>query len=202
MSKKIILIFAAMAVLLAACGQQAPPTLSPSEVEGTAVAAAWTMVAMTQEAIPTNTPIPPTETPSPTPEPTFTPEPVETLPTLELIIPTATQAVSSNTDQCLGPINFAQAGPTTPLTVVNETGGNITVSLNLRESAFGQCGALAVSLGRNERTRLNLPRGTWFAYFWMTSGGNRSGGCTFVLRPADTDRIRLLVREDGCRDLP
>lgn len=200
MSKKIILLFAALAVLLAACGQQAPPTLSPSEVEGTAVAAAWTMVAMTQEAIPTNTPIPPTETPSPTPEPTFTPEPVEATPTLELIIPTPTQAASGN--PCLGPINFAQAGPTTPVTIVNETGGNINVSLNLQESAFGQCGAVAYSLTKNERKNIGLPRGTWFAWFWMTSGGNRSGGCTFVLRPADTDRIRLIIRQDGCRDLP
>ncbi|NOH03527.1 MAG: hypothetical protein HND47_16975 [Chloroflexi bacterium] len=73
MMKKILPILAALALFVAACGQPAAPTMSPEEVQGTAVAAAWTMVAMTQASIPTATPPPPTETPSPTSLPTFTP---------------------------------------------------------------------------------------------------------------------------------
>ncbi|HCR72581.1 MAG TPA: hypothetical protein DIW23_14150, partial [Anaerolineae bacterium] len=75
MFRKILPVVTIIAIFLVACGQQAEPTLSPEEVSGTAVAAAWTIVAETQAAIPTNTPVPPTETPSPTPLPTFTPEP-------------------------------------------------------------------------------------------------------------------------------
>ncbi|HLA86949.1 MAG TPA: hypothetical protein VJL10_02910, partial [Anaerolineales bacterium] len=64
MLKKLLPVLLAITILLTACGPQGTPTLAPAEVEGTAVAAAWTIVAMTQLAIPTATPVPPTETPS------------------------------------------------------------------------------------------------------------------------------------------
>ena len=102
MIKKIIPVLAAMAILVAACApaQPAVPTLSPENVQGTAVAAAWTMVAMTQAAIPTATPLPPTETPSPTPLPTFTQEIFPT-PTIDFaLLPTATQASSGGGGTC------------------------------------------------------------------------------------------------------
>ena len=90
MLKKILPILLALTILLTACAPQGTPTMAPADVQNTAVAAAWTMVAMTQAAIPTATPLPPTETPSPTPLPTFTAEPL-IIPTLEpLILPTAT----------------------------------------------------------------------------------------------------------------
>lgn len=196
MSKKIILLLAATVLLLSACGGQAEPTLSAADVEGTAVAAAWTMVAMTQEAIPTNTPVPPTETPSPTPLPTFT---VEPLPTLELVVPTATQAVSSSTDNCLGPINLKEAGPTTPVRIENNAGGAIRVSLNLQESAFGQCGAMVYDVPRNGRVFANLPRGSWFAYAWTITGTPSTASCFFVIRPGDNDLLRLVVEAHTCR---
>ncbi|WKZ38147.1 MAG: hypothetical protein QY332_09410 [Anaerolineales bacterium] len=198
MIKRILPVLLAVTVLLTACGPQGTPTMSAAEVEGTAVAAAWTMVAMTQEAIPTNTPIPPTETPSPTPLPTFTPL---AEPTLELIIPTATTASSSG-GNCLGPINMSQAGPTSRVRIENETGGTFTISLNLVESAFGQCGAMSYNLAKNEKLIVNLPRGSWFAYAWITIGStNSTAACSFVLRPADTDLIRLKVEKGSCRDV-
>jgi hypothetical protein len=198
--KKLITLLAVMAVFLSACGAQGEPTLSPQDVEGTAVAAAWTMVAMTQEAIPTATEIPPTETPSPTPEPTFTLEP---LPTLEEAFPTATQAASSGTNPCLGPINFAQAGPTSRIRIENDTGGTFTISLNLSTNAHGQCGAVSYQLSRNERMTVSLPRGDWWAYAWIVAdGANSTASCRFTLRPADTDLIRLVVQKNTCRDLP
>jgi hypothetical protein len=199
MIKRIIPVLMAVTVLLTACGPQGTPTMSAAEVEGTAVAAAWTMVAMTQEAIPTATELPPTETPSPTPLPTFTPL---AEPTQELIIPTATTAPSSG-GSCLGPINMGEAGPTSRVRIENETGGNITISLNLWESAFGQCGAVSYSLSKNEKLIVNLPRGSWWAYAWVTSGGsNSTASCSFVLRPADTDLVRLVVQKESCRDMP
>ncbi|MHB8778955.1 MAG: hypothetical protein ACYC6R_14525 [Anaerolineales bacterium] len=192
--KKFIPVLVAVAVLLTACGPQGTPTLAPAEVEGTAVAAAWTMVAMTQLAIPTATPLPPTETPSPTPLPTFTPLP---LPTLELVTPTATISGSGN---CNGPINMGEAGPTSRVRIENNTGGNINISLNLMESAFGQCGAISYSLAKNDKQIVNLPRGTWWAYAWVTSGGsNSTASCTFTIRPADYDLLRLVVDKESCQ---
>jgi hypothetical protein len=56
------IIFAIAALVITACGPAPEPTMSPEDVQGTAMAGAMTMVAETQAAIPTATPIPPTET--------------------------------------------------------------------------------------------------------------------------------------------
>lgn len=171
--KKIIPILVLLAVLLTACGPQGTPTLAPAEVEGTAVAAAWTMVAMTQLAIPTATPVPPTETPSPTPLPTFTPLP---LPTLELSVPTATQKAAGT---CEGPLNVAEAGPQSNIRIENETGGTVTLSLHLSTNLHGQCGFLGYSLNRNAKLTVSLPKGQYYAFALIAypngSSGNASG---------------------------
>lgn len=170
--KKSIFVLVAVAVLLTACGPQGTPTLAPAEVEGTAVAAAWTMVAATQQAIPTATPLPPTETPSPTPLPTFTPLP---LPTLELVAPTATQKAVGT---CEGPLNVAEAGPQSSVRFENETGGKVTLSLHLPGNAFGQCGFLTYYLSKNEKLVASLPKGEYYAFALIDYGkssGNASG---------------------------
>ncbi len=173
MSRKILPLLAAFAMLIAACGAEAAPTLSPEEVQGTAVAAAWTMVAATQEAIPTNTPVPPTNTPEPTPLPTFTPEPLPTQPIL--ILPTATTASSSG-DPCNRPLNIAEAGPQSRVRFNNMTGGNITaLSLYLNPNAFSQCGYIVTTLAKNGVTTLSLPKGEWWVAALIDYGGNKSG---------------------------
>ena len=83
--KKLFILTLASILFLSACGTPAEPTISAEEVQGTAVAAAMTMVAQTQAAIPTATPIPPTDTPAPTPLPTNTIPPLE-LPTQPLVL--------------------------------------------------------------------------------------------------------------------
>src|SRR5687767_10978446 len=77
---KIPSLIAAMTILISACGAPAAPTMSAADVQLTAVAAAFTVVAQTQAAIPTATLLPPTETASPTQPPTNT---AVSLPTLE-----------------------------------------------------------------------------------------------------------------------
>ena len=71
---------AAITMIISACGAEPVPTMSAVDVQLTAVAAAFTVVAQTQEAIPTATPLPPTETASATPLPTNT---SASLPTLQ-----------------------------------------------------------------------------------------------------------------------
>ncbi|MCA1900195.1 MAG: hypothetical protein LDL50_05750 [Chloroflexi bacterium] len=205
MLKKAFPILLALSVALTACmGQPAEPTMSPADIEGTAVSAAMTMVAETQAAIPTPTPVPPTETPSPTPLPTFTPEPI-VVPTLEpLILPTATSA--SSTDNCLKPLNMGEAGPTSPLRIENESGGTIEwISLNLIESAFGQCGALSYNnIKPNEKKVIALPRGTWWVWAGIKykNGSSSNASGTFVVRPADTDMIRIIVGSESISAKP
>ena len=78
------MIFVITALMLTACGSEPEPTMSPADVQSTAMAAAMTMVAETQAAVPTATPLPPTALPSATPLPSNTAPPLN--------IETATQA--------------------------------------------------------------------------------------------------------------
>src|SRR5215216_7249556 len=85
--KQHVLIVGLVFVLFAsACAPQATPTADPVNVQQSAEAAAFTMVAETQQAAPTATPVPPTDTPAPVALPTNTPLPTSdiqgALPTL------------------------------------------------------------------------------------------------------------------------
>src|SRR5215217_5959295 len=97
-----LLTVAILAMIISACGTPAAPTMNGADIQNTAVAAAFTMVAQTQAAVPTATPLPPTEAPTQTPLPTDTPLP---LPTLNVTLTSTTAPVSNNnssggTDPC------------------------------------------------------------------------------------------------------
>ncbi len=195
MLKRILPVLLALTVLLTACGPQGTPTMSSAEVEGTAVSAAWTMVAMTQAAIPTATPVPPTETPSPTPLPTFTPLP---LPTQEaLVLPTATQA--GGDDNCLKTLNVAEAGPQSNVRFENRSGGKVTLSLNLGTNAFGQCGTLVYYLDKNEYRVISIPKGDYFGYAWITyaNGDTSSASGYFVNKVGDDHLYPVVINKES-----
>lgn len=199
MLKKIIPVLAVLAVFLTACGPQGTPTLAPAEVEGTAVSAAWTMVAMTQMSIPTATLAPPTETASPTPLPTFTPLP---LPTLDLsLMPTATQASSGSSSSCDRLLNMGEAGPTSNIRLQNESGGVATVSLYLSPpNAFGQCGFVPglTPLKNNEWRTISIPKGTFYAYALVDLGGNQSSTASGYVnnRVGDNHLLSVKIKKD------
>jgi len=199
MLKKILPILIALVVLLTACAPQAAPTMSPADVQNTAVAAAWTMVAATQAAIPTNTPVPPTEVPSPTPLPTFTPEPlvIPTLPQLALATPT-TAAAASDPNSCLKPLNMGEAGPIKRVRIENETSGQVNLSLNLwKPNLFAQCGALAYVVKKGQKIIIEIPNGDWYAYAWVLDPPS-TGEESFYLGPSKTkDLNRLVIRPDN-----
>lgn len=192
------LIFALSAALLAACAPQATPTVNPLDVQATALSAANTMVALTQQAIPTATPLPPTETPSPTPEPTFTPAiPLETA----TLPPTPTQAVVSDPNSCLKPLDMGEAGPTKRVRVENQTnGGTFNLSLTLwKPNDFGQCGALSYTIGKGDVPIIEIPNGSWYAYAWITlkNGKQSTAEGSFYFGPSKTsDLNRLIVKPD------
>lgn len=175
MFKKISIILLGGLLFLTACGPQGTPTMAPADVNNTAVAAAFTMVAQTQAAIPTNTPIPPTETPSPTPLPTFT---LPASPTLEQFLapPTATKSVASDPNSCIKPLNIGEAGPLKRIRIENTTTGSVNISLNLwTPNDFGQCGALSYTLSKGEKLVVSVPVGSWYGYAWITYKDGKSG---------------------------
>lgn len=198
MIKKIIPTLALLAVIVTACGGgQAEPTLSPEQVQGTAISAALTMVAATQAAVPTNTPLPPTEMPSPTPLPTFTALPSPT-PDFALL-PTATQAAaSSGEDNCLHPINRGEAGPTSNVRFENQSGGAVSLSINLRTNLFGQCGAETYILKDKEKLNVLIPKGEYWAWAWITypDGDTSNSTGTFVNRVGDNHTFIVIIRKE------
>jgi hypothetical protein len=132
---------------MSACAPQAAPTMEPLDVQHTAEAAAFTMVAQTQASIPTITSIPPTETASPTPPPTLTSLPSPTgdpaLATATLLPTSAPQQSSGSTaDDCNKPLT-AWDGPSANFSIFNETRPQGTIVLSLHVTTpRGECGYL------------------------------------------------------------
>lgn len=147
-------------LLVSACSPQATPTVNPLDIQHTAEAAAFTVVAQTQEAQPTNTPLPPTPTLTQTAMPTLTAPPTQTI---DPSLPTATglptiastsaatsiattlpvvDSSASTADDCNKPLT-AWKGPTATFTIKNETKpqGEIVLSLHV-VTPQGECGYL------------------------------------------------------------
>lgn len=195
MKKLFILTFASI-LLLSACGPAPEPTMSPEEVQGTAVAAAWTMVAQTQAAIPTATPVPPTEPPTPTPLPTNTVQPLE-LPTQELVVqPTNTTAASA--DECDKFLQPSAAGPTAPIKIINQTKAPLNLSLYLAKTPFGECGYRGYSVPKNGSISIEFPQGSIYGYAWILEPVNTtvSGG---PWNPNNTDKWELYINENNMK---
>jgi hypothetical protein len=144
--KKLIYISMLAAALLAACGPKATPTMSPADVQSTAFAAASTMVAMTEAAIPTATPVPPTETPTetPLPSPTLPPPPTSSLPTVA-----PTNAGNTGADDCNHYLSNPAGRPTT-IKVANATKGSLVFSIFLSKTPFGECGYRGYNIGKGD----------------------------------------------------
>jgi len=113
-------------------------------IQNTAVAAAMTIVAETQAAVPTSTSVPATDTPTQTQIPTDTPVLLvtETPTTLDTAIATATSVVSAggNTDPCNTPLTISPHGDPTKIRLWNQTNAPILASIYLNKTPFGECG--------------------------------------------------------------
>jgi hypothetical protein len=131
-------------LIISACGSAAtpPPTVDAAALQGTMAAAAFTMVAETQAAIPTATP---TSTPTDTPVPTVT---VPPLPTLDAIFTAAPSENSGAGDPCINQVLPATLqGEPIRMRIDNSTEAtlNVTVYLNSTDPQ-GQCGYRAYKL--------------------------------------------------------
>jgi hypothetical protein len=156
MRRNILLIGAVFVLLVSACAPQSTPTANPVDIQHTAEAAALTMVAETQAAVPTATLVPPTDTPSPTQPPSSTPLPLTTPGTPGSITPTNTQQAlqsqpTSNSgggntqDNCNQPLTAWQ-GPTANFSISNQSkpAGTIVLSMYV-VTDLGQCGYLIIT---------------------------------------------------------
>lgn len=172
--KKLISLAMLLTVFLSACGAQTPATPTP-DVLATANAAAATMIAQTQAAMPTATSIPPTNTPEPTPTlaPTLALPPTSSIPTLP-----PTQPPSAGTN-CNGMMDVGASGRTTPVMFKNDTKYPITLTIGISSpNKFGQCGMISRALAKNGSTSVDVPYAYDGPCYWITAiidpGGKNS----------------------------
>lgn len=152
-----------------ACGAAATPTTNPVDIQNTALAAAMTLIAETQAAVPTSTPLPPTEISTVTPLPTDTPF---LLPTLETTVTLAPTSNSGGGDPCANRVLSASPnGQPTKIQIANMTKVAVQVSLYLNETAaHGECGYRAYSLAPNQSIVItNLIQGCYNLWAWSNN---------------------------------
>ena len=87
MRRNAIVVAVVLMLLVGACAPQAAPTASAVDIQHTAEASAFTMVAQTEQAMPSSTAVPPTQASTATLVPTKTLLPS---PTIDPLLPTAT----------------------------------------------------------------------------------------------------------------
>ena len=190
----------AATLIVSACGAPAAPTVNPVDVQNTAAAAAFTMVAQTQAANPTATPLPPTETATQTPLPTETPLASPTSATIVALATVTSASVASQgnatVDPCSNRVLSAPKGQPTTIRIVNSTKVAVTVSVYLNETAaHGECGYRVYNLSKNNDVVINdLIQGCYNLWAWsddpkgkFNSSGygciNNSDKWTFEIRP-------------------
>jgi hypothetical protein len=199
MNRKVILLGAAICLLASACSAGAPPapTLDPINIVNTAQAAAFTVIAETQAAIPTATPLPPTEIPTQTPLPTDTPLALPTIaPTSISILPTAT---TSNTvtggDPCYHPIDPDTQGIRSVIRIKNKTKGLISVFVYLyQKNVFGDCGYIGFDLSKGDSSTITtMPVGYYAVTAWTNNRTKTAYGTAII---SDNHLIDFEVYDD------
>ncbi len=163
-----------IAMIASACGAAPAPTVNPADIAGTAQAAAFTMIAQTQAAIPTATPLPPSATPTLTPLPTDTPM---ALPTVAILASPTVAPASNNAggDPCANRVLGKPKGHSTIIRIWNSTSGPINVSLYLNETKdHGECGYRQYSLAKNGDVIItDLVYGCYNLWAWSGDGAKK-----------------------------
>ena len=183
MKKQFIGILLVLTFLVSACGS-APATSVNSNPASTNTSVAPITVANTETAIPTDTPVPPTETLAPT-------NTAEVLPTqTSTVVPTFTAqpATATNTDPCNHPLTSWTA-PTASFIITNETEpqGKILLLMSVTTTT-GECGWLPIY-----SSNFTGPEGTYSAAAYVEGKKNFKVFGSFVINGGTW---RIVVRND------
>ena len=164
MNKKLLyLLVACLVLLMSACGPAATPTLSATEVAGTALSVAYAQLAATQAALPTATAtaIPPTDTPLPTLPPA---------PTLALAVPTIAVPTTASQDPCNGVPPAKPKGDTAQVRFVNKTKGQVNLSFGMyAANTEGECGIYSFALSVYDNPTVTVLAGCYWGYAWINA---------------------------------
>ncbi len=157
-----------IALITSGCGAKAtpPPTVNPLDLQSTIVAAAFTVVAETQAAIPTATPIPPTDTATNTPPPTNTNLP---LPSSEATLTPAPNGNSGGADPCVNKVLPAVLqGETVRIRINNSTKAALAMSVYLNQTTpQNVCGYRTYNVDPGQSVVINdLVEGCYTLWAW------------------------------------
>jgi hypothetical protein len=200
---KFLITLFAIALTVSACAPAAIPTMSAEDVQSTAVAAAFTVVAQTQAAIPTATSVPPTDTPAATPLPTNTPLPLSSLEVTATttVLAAATSSSSSGTDPCANRVlSGSPGGKPTMIRIANTTKAEVTVSLYLNETAsHGECGYRSYVIKKNsDVTITDLVQGCYNLWAWSNNNNvHVNGGGSGCIN--NEDKWTFEIKEDSIK---
>ena len=156
-------------LITSACGPQAAPvepTINPVDLQSTIAAAAFTVIAQTQAAIPTATPPPPTATFTNTPAPTDT---VPPLPPSEETFTPAPNGNSGGGDPCVDKVLPASLqGEPIRIRIDNSTRAALSVSVYLQQTTpQSECGYRSYTLAPGEYVLINdLVEGCYTLWAW------------------------------------
>ena len=191
-------------LIISACGAspQAEPTINPVDLQLTAIVAASTILAETQAAIPTETPLPPTVAVTDTPA--FTPT-IPPLPTLGATFTPSPVGNSGAAEACITKVLPDKlTGQTIKIRIDNPTKGTINLSVNLQQgNPQGVCGYRTYILEPQDSLVItDLVEGCYSLwawnpdpkdYFMVTNGTsclNSSGNWTFDIVPNGSIKLR------------
>ena len=168
--------FLVITLLISACGAggsvETTPTVNAVDIQNTVIAAALTVVAETQAAIPTATPPPPTATFTDTPAATSTLPP---LPTLDATFTSVPSGVSGADDPCINKVLPASLqGLPVKMRVDNSTKATVSVSVYLQQATpQSECGYRSYTLEPGQSVVINdLIEGCYTLWAWNPDPDN------------------------------
>jgi len=185
--KYTLMIAIVLTLMLSACGAKATPT---PDIMATANAAASTMIAETQAAMPSDTPAPtPTDTSQPSPT-------IPPLPTTPLIIASPTvPPVSGNCEN--QPITRSKGDKAANILIKNKTPVTLGFNLYLTPNSFGDCGNWYAADGIPPNGSLLvtgvLPLGCYYANAWTLSGKPDFKNFGYPFCVTITDRFTIIA---------
>lgn len=193
---RIPLILLVLGLLLSACGPKAAPTMSMVDIQNTAIVMAFTMAAETIQAIPTATPIPPTETPTETPLPTATLPLMLITPSPTMVRVASTSTTSSSGCQPL--VNWE--GKTAKLQLKTDTKQQVKLSLTAYAPS-GDCLGYLYYTFKSPMT-VSVPLGNYSAFAWIEGKKPFQASGGFTITPGSWDLIvkndTRIILQGGC----
>jgi hypothetical protein len=166
--------------------------MSPEDLASTAMADAWIAITQTQAALPTVTPIPPTNTPEPTA--TFLP----TLPPLPTLAPSATVA-GPTADVCNQIPVEPVKGTLANVEIRNQSQGQANLSFGMNSpNAQGECFTYSFSLGMGDTISVKVLNGCYWGFAWITAAepSNARTGDVLLCIPDSLPTYHVIITKE------